>query len=311
LFGADEIIWSGQLCPNSYITNWHSILDYARQDAASVDSIIDVVANEQPPAKKDMLLMAKQHTLNIRGADITKEENWKGTLDSDQFEKIIGKQSMLLPISFLERGLQRAKAVARLDLGVRGMGSSFLIGGDLLLTNNHVLKDEAQARTAKAQFNYQQTESGLAAPFDEYELDPDSLFKTSVVDDWTVVKVKAKEGKVPGDKWEPLTIGEQDPKIDDFTIIVQHPSGGPKQIALNNSVIAYIDSAKRVVQYLTDTEPGSSGSPVFNTQWNVIALHHSGGWLREPGQDPKQKFYRNEGIHINTVVAGLKSASVM
>ncbi len=50
---------------------------------------------------------------------------------------------------------------------------------------------------------------------------------------------------------------------------------------------------------------------MFDTNWNLIALHHSGGWLREPGNDPKQKFYRNEGIHINTVIAGLKSVGVI
>ena len=299
---------------DSPINNWFFILDYARHDAASVDAIIDVVLGEQPPAKKEVLLKAKQHALNLRGTDITKDVDWKRPLDSAQLEKITGKQSTLLPIAFLEMGLQRAKAIARMDLGDRGSGSGFLIGDDLLLTNHHVLEDKAQARAAKAQFNYQQTMAGLAATYDEYELDPDSpdgLFKTSADDDWTAVKVKPKQGVVPGSKWATLKVGEQDPQIDDFTIIIQHPSGGPKQIALYHNVIAFVDPAKRVIQYLTDTEPGSSGSPVFDTQWNVIALHHSGGWLREPGNDPKQKFYRNEGMHINTVIAGLKGAGVL
>jgi len=198
-----------------------------------------------------------------------------------------------------------------MDLGARGVGSGFLFGEDLLLTNHHVLEDRTQAQTAKAQFNYQQTLDGLAAQFDEYELDPDSLFFTSEDHDWSAVKVKAKDGESVGKKWAPLKLSEQDPKIDDFTIIIQHPSGGPKQIALYHNVIAFVDPAKRVVQYLTDTEPGSSGSPVFDTSWNVIALHHSGGWLREPGADPKKTFYRNEGIHINTVIGGLKSAGVI
>ena len=129
-------------------------------------------------AKKEVLLMAKQHALNLRGADIT-DVDWKRPLDSQQLEKITGKQSTLYPITFLEIGVQRAKAVARMDLGERGKGSGFLIGNDLLLTNHHVLEDKAQARAAKAQFNYQQTMTGLAATCDEYELDPDSLFKTS------------------------------------------------------------------------------------------------------------------------------------
>jgi S1-C subfamily serine protease len=295
---------------NTPINSWHFILDYARGDAASVDAIIDAAAGEQPPAKKAELLLAKQHMLNIRGSDIATDVDWKRPLDSEQLEKITGKQSTLLPISFLETGLERAKAIARMDLGARGLGSGFLIDDDLILTNHHVLCDPDQARVAKAQFNYQQTPGGLSAVYDEFELDPDSLFKTSVENDWSVVKVKPKDGKLAGSKWSVLQIGRQDPKVDDFTIIIQHPSGGPKQIALYHNVITYIDPARRVVQYLTDTEPGSSGSPVFDTYWNVIALHHSGGWLREPGNDPKQKFYRNEGIHIDAVIEGLKSAGV-
>ena len=296
---------------DSSINNWHFILDYARQDADSVDAIIDVAIGEQPPAKKSLLAQAKQHALNLRGTDITKDVDWQRPLDPDQLEKITGKQSTLLPVSFLELGLERAKAIARMDLGERGSGSGFLIGDDLLLTNHHVLEDKAQARAAKAQFNYQRTLSGLDATYDEYELDPDGLFKTSADDDWTVVKVKPKQDVLAGKKWGALKLGEQDPKVDDFTIIIQHPSGGPKQIALYHNVIAFIDQGKRVVQYLTDTEPGSSGSPVFDTHWNIVALHHSGGWLREPGNDPKQKFYRNEGIHVHTVIEGLKSAGVI
>ena len=35
----------------------------------------------------------------------------------------------------------------------------------------------------------------------------------------------------------------------------------------------------------------------------MVALHHKGGWLLEPGS--KQKFYRNQSIHINQVIEGL------
>ena len=59
------------------------------------------------------------------------------------------------------------------------------------------------------------------------------------------------------------------------------------------------------VQYLTDTLPGSSGSPVFDRDWNVIALHHSGGWIAEPNAPSKSTFYRNEGINISKLIAEL------
>ena len=59
--------------------------------------------------------------------------------------------------------------------------------------------------------------------------------------------------------------------------IIQHPGGEPKQIALReNFVLALPDAADRYLYYQTDTTPGSSGSPVFNDDWEVVALHHSG-----------------------------------
>ena len=59
--------------------------------------------------------------------------------------------------------------------------------------------------------------------------------------------------------------------------IIQHPLGGPKQIAITaNQVVNTYDYR---LQYTTDTQPGSSGSPVFNDDWKVIALHHAGGNL--------------------------------
>jgi V8-like Glu-specific endopeptidase len=58
-----------------------------------------------------------------------------------------------------------------------------------------------------------------------------------------------------------------------------------------------------VVQYLTDTMPGSSGSPVFNDKWELIVLHHSGGWLPEPST--KSTHFRNEGIRVSAIAADL------
>ena len=67
---------------DSAINNWHFILDYARQDAASVDSIIDVAIGEQPQAKKEVLLKAKLHALNLRGTDY----NGRQKLDREKAE---------------------------------------------------------------------------------------------------------------------------------------------------------------------------------------------------------------------------------
>ena len=58
-----------------------------------------------------------------------------------------------------------------------------------------------------------------------------------------------------------------------------------------------------MVQYVTSTLNGSSGSPVLNDAWEVIALHHAGGNLPEP--TTQRRYFRNEGILIEKILADL------
>ncbi len=115
--------------------------------------------------------------------------------------------------------------------------------------------------------------------------------------------------RIDGDankNWGALSLQETSIAKDERVNIIQHPGGGYKQIALYHNVVVYQD--ENIIQYLTDTQPGSSGSPVFNENWEVVALHHSGGWLRVPGS--KQKFYRNEGVNINRVIEGARAEGI-
>jgi hypothetical protein len=51
--------------------------------------------------------------------------------------------------------------------------------------------------------------------------------------------------------------------------IVQHPRGEHKQVAFRNNLVSAADAT--IVRYFTDTDHGSSGSPVCDDHWRVVA----------------------------------------
>ena len=77
--------------------------------------------------------------------------------------------------------------------------------------------------------------------------------------------------------------------------VVQHPRGRKKEVVVQQNELR--DVHANVIHYFSDTDYGSSGSPVFNNTWDLMALHHA----REPSESA------NEGIRIDKIVADLRA----
>ncbi len=282
------------------VNNWYSILSQAKS-RNKIEDLVDVVLGEYPDNPHLNVFKQTGELNDLNGPEMEKDIPWKGDSDEGQLEKLMNDISTLLPINFLEKGLDRSRSVAKILVGDE-CGSGFLIDNNILLTNNHVLKNDMAAGMALVQFNYQKNASGMDASKAEYTLNPSDLFVTSVENDWTAVRVAEDVNS----KWGAIPIRPIEAKKNERVSIIQHPAGDQKQIAIHNNLVQYADATR--VQYLTDTMPGSSGSPVFNSNWDLVAIHHSGGWLREPKS--KRKVFRNEGIAINCVIEALKANGV-
>ncbi|MBO9713064.1 DNA/RNA non-specific endonuclease [Sphingomonas sp.] len=238
--------------------------------------------------------------------------------DPNGFERIIG-ESDLLSINFLDRGRRSADAVCRISLPMDGghaYGTGFLIGPRLLITNNHVLASPAEAAQSSAEFGYEHDLDGVLRDPAVFNLDPNSLFITSTELDATLVAIAplATNG-TPADRygWLPLIPTTGKVLDGEWVSIIQHPSGQPKQIAIHASEVLKIAppagsaaTFENFLHYSTDTEPGSSGSPVFNDQWQVVALHHKAvpAPNAKPG-DPVQ-WIANEGVRISAIFRWLE-----
>ena len=225
---------------------------------------------------------------------------WQGReTPTDVFEKIIGENT-LRPIAFLAEGLKAARSVAY--IGVRTSieswsGTGFLIASDLLLTNNHVIPNADVLFNTLFRFNYEENFLGEAQPPKEYKAKLSGFFYTNKELDYTVVQLESK----PGNEWGRLPLASRNISRGNRVNIIQHPMGQPKQISFQNNFVEYVGNS--VVQYVTSTLPGSSGSPVFNDSWQLVALHHAGGNIQEPIS--QRRYFRNEGIQIGSILLDL------
>jgi endonuclease G len=200
---------------------------------------------------------------------------------------------------WLSEALRASKSVARVKLP-SGSATGFLITDDILMTNHHVLENEQDALRAEVQFNYSIDRSGNPDEKDVWRCIPQEIFRTSQELDYTIVRVSPLTG-VPAERgWGYLSI---DPSLvfteNQRLNIIQHPEGRFKQIACRENQLKYED--EKVIQYITDTEYGSSGSPVFDDWFNLVALHSQR--VRHPSNP--NKWYRNQGIKINVIMADI------
>lgn len=215
--------------------------------------------------------------------------------DQEGLEKVIGKNG-LTSISWLTEGVERAKSVCKIHTSEGYVGTGFLIEGGYIFTNNHVIPTSSAAQFAQLEFGYDNPTTNSAY----YDLDHMD-FKTSVDLDYTRIKVIDNPDK-PLSQWGVLPISPIAPQPDDPLVIIQHPQGRPKEIAFRDGGNSIWEHR---LHYQVSTEPGSSGSPVFDINWNVVALHHAGGRLPVNADGYQQNV--NEGILFKFIETHLRA----
>lgn len=248
-------------------------------------------------------------------------------------ERIIGR-SQLMSSFFLPLGAERARAVGRIVAkSGGGVGTGFLISPRLLLTNNHVIESEGVAAGCHVEFDYVRRFDGHIGDTQVFGLLPAEFFLTSADRDdlnldYTVVAVEpvSSKGEALAARGSiPLSVASGELTLAELANIIQHPGGEPQQVVLRDNKV--VKSLEHFIRYEADTQPGSSGSPVFNDQWQLAALHHSGvpdevrpgvyrlqdGGEWDTGQplrydeelrlSAKIKWVSNEGVRISSIVA--------
>ncbi len=268
---------------------------------------------------------AELAALGTDGAEVTIVET--GETDYVALERLLGANA-LISAAFLEGGTRASRAVGRILITaeggrVAGYGTGSLVSPSLVLTNNHVLEDAQSAAQARIEFDYVLGLDGTPSQSASFKLEPDRFFLTSRELDYSLVAVEERSssgGELARYGWNPLIEVEGKAILGEMLNIVQHPNGEPKQLAMRENKL--LDLLDDYLHYETDTAPGSSGSPVFNDQWEIVGLHHSGVpkknkagkilaiggslWTRAMGEH-RIDWLANEGVRISRIIKDVKA----
>jgi len=202
-------------------------------------------------------------------------------------------------------------AGARLGTGflVDGKWLGLVSAGPVFVTNAHVISSSVPKailpEKARVTFEVESELAGMPLYYKVGEVlctSPPAMLGTSSDDALDVTIVTLQPIGQATFQLASLIAAEQLPLIQDKAkaYVVGHPLGSGLQISLHDSVLLDIDEAERLVHYRTPTDPGSSGSPVFNTDWQVIGLHHGGS-----GKTPRLRgtgdYEANEAISLLSI----------
>jgi S1-C subfamily serine protease len=241
--------------------------------------------------------------LQLKQADITK--GLQAVFGRDRYEAF----------SWLQRALKRCTGIARIEdpMGT-GRGSGFLIDGSeffdpagidpLLLTNYHVINAHGdgpglQPDKSVAFFEALNTRYKVKKILWSSEI---AMLDASLVSLERIDSQSSLCSLKPAA--DPFKAGEKQ-----RVYVIGYPLGGSLSISLHDS--EWLDCDDRRLHYRTPTEPGSSGSPVFDQRfWTVIGLHHRG--LSEmPRQHGQGGTYQaNEAISIGAIHEAIRQSGV-
>jgi len=206
-----------------------------------------------------------------------------------------------------KKGLEQCNSVARIEkLNGKGHGTGWLVNasdffpdleGKLLVTNEHVISNVENHPKAifpeDARANFQATGEILRVK--------EIVWSSSHTDlDATFVRLE-KEPTAPALVLHPRAVRMTQPPANVQRLyIIGHPAGGDLQFSIEDNHLLSCDDT--LLHYRTPTEPGSSGSPVFEAEdWRVVALHHAGSENLASLDGVSGTYKANEGIAIRAI----------
>jgi len=281
-------------------------------DAAKREGFLEKLvagAREANPGNEKLREFARQY-----GVESTRKS-------TQELERIIdATRPNLAPEDFRQKIFQAELRVCRIEIPVAGgtaTGTGFLVAPDLVMTNYHVMawviEQKVKPAVVKVRFDYKATGNKTVSEGTLYKLAAEWLVDSSEVGpleeptkeqlDYALIRLEQAVAPLGGAERGFYQLGATPEAFapDGALFIMQHPRGRPQELAMDTNAIIGMNQTGTRVRYRTNTEGGSSGSPCFTPDFELVALHHSG----DPNFDPAHKPSYNQGIPMSLIAERL------
>ena len=249
-----------------------------------------------------------------------------------QFESMISTSPYLTGPLFRDGWAKREKCICRITTTESGNtgGTGFLVGPDVVLTCFHVLMDiinqDDRVRTGASEnvrIEFEDLGGDLKletslmrvrlksggwlihyARFSQFDFGKTNGLPNEDELDFALIRLDRRIGEDRG--WIDLEATRSSASLlpeNPFLAILQHPGLRAQAAAFDSSMLEYNGNGTRV-RYHVNTEPGSSGSPCFDQNWNLVAVHHAGAYTKSTGE----KF--NQGVPVSKIVTHITASGI-
>ncbi|MBS9394372.1 MAG: trypsin-like peptidase domain-containing protein [Dolichospermum sp. LBC05a] len=208
---------------------------------------------------------------------------WLGTTEDIQLENWLQAEQDWYDAIFLKRAVENFASVCKVEIPSQNItGTGVLIAKNFVLTNYHVLTSEKQpdiyinAHDTILRFGYLGSDSITEKVF---KLDREKpIVSSSPAEEGKLdyVLLQVEESIMQTNDIKPANYNGNNILVKGQGInILQHPKGETLKVSLTKDGITGVDEEKGLVEYVSRTDGGSSGSPCFDESWNLVALHHA------------------------------------
>ena len=236
-------------------------------------------------------------------------------------EKLIHETDDTVSFAFMESGLRAGSSVAKLRVPRHMNGQPYLYGGQpvlyagtgwllgptLLITNHHVVNARQDGEPHAAEIDFRKQAEATRVQFG-YDFDGApgqdvgvlALEAADSTLDYALLRIEASGRQPLARTSQRLQLGKDTVPVN----IIQHPGGGSKRYGIRNNLVSA--STDIDLRYFTDTRSGSSGSPVCNDRWEVVALHRGATYVEGVQFQGKSTAYVNVGTHLTAILDDVK-----